>query len=52
MNNSINKQQITYENINNFVYLTQIIKESLRLHPAAPTIARTNTDITEIGGFK
>lgn len=43
--------EITMEHVNKLIYLEQVIKETLRLHPVAPMISRRCTEDTPLGNF-
>ncbi|XP_052871034.1 cytochrome P450 4d2-like [Anopheles cruzii] len=46
------KAPVTYRNLQDMKYLEMIIKESLRLYPPAPIIARRFTEDVDLGGTK
>jgi len=43
---------ITYDKTNKLQYITNVIKETLRLHPPVPINGRQATEDTEIGGYQ
>ncbi|XP_076147089.1 cholesterol 24-hydroxylase-like [Alosa pseudoharengus] len=46
------KQEISYEDLGNLTYLTQVLKETLRLYPTAPGTSRYVPHDTVINGMK
>lgn len=42
----------TAADLDRLPYLTQALKESMRLYPAAPVVSRRAVEATEIGGFR
>jgi cytochrome P450 len=42
----------TFEDVAKLVYLRQVVEETLRLRPPAPTIARNVVEEDEIGGYR
>ncbi|XP_046486880.1 cytochrome P450 4C1-like [Neodiprion pinetum] len=46
------KEPATIQQINELKYLERVIKETLRLFPAVPSVSRTITEDTEIAGYK
>jgi len=44
-------ERVSYEDINKFSYLLQVIKESMRLHPPVPIMGRTTVDQCQIGEY-
>ncbi|GAU66256.1 putative cytochrome P450 [Streptomyces sp. NBRC 110611] len=42
----------TAADLDRLPYLTQVLKEAMRLYPAAPIVSRRAVDTTEIGGFR
>lgn len=42
---------ISYDMINKFVYLSQVLKETLRLHPPVPILARQNKEDCSVGPY-
>ncbi|MFF4602247.1 cytochrome P450 [Streptomyces sp. NPDC001339] len=42
----------TAADLDRLPYLTQTLKEAMRLYPAAPIVSRRAVDATEIGGFR
>ncbi|XP_076128851.1 cholesterol 24-hydroxylase-like [Alosa pseudoharengus] len=46
------KQEISYEDLGNLTYLTQVLKETLRLYPTAPGTSRWLVEDTVINGIK
>ena len=47
-----NGKELSYENLGQLSYLTQFIKESLRLGAPVPYVGRTLSQPMEIGGYK
>ena len=43
---------IPYEDITKFVYLGQVIKEALRLHPPVQIMARLNMEESQVGAYR
>lgn len=42
---------VCYDDINKFVYLQQVVKETMRFHPSVPALARMNVDACQLGEY-
>ena len=48
----VGKGEVGYEEINKFVYLNQVIQETMRLHPPVAVISRNCLNECMIGGYR
>lgn len=46
------KTEVAYDDINKFTYMSQVIKETLRMHPSIPALGRVNKEEFQFGEYR
>jgi cytochrome P450 len=46
------KSEVSYDDIIKFTYMSQVIKETLRVHPSIPALARVNKEECQFGDYR